>query len=181
MDLLDVVRHETRVAYAWLQLNTSGITHEQANWQPPGTALSIAQSYAHAVISADVDLHRHFHGREPIIAGAWGKRVGLHELYPDDFRCEGDIRWEELHGYGYEVARRIEELAAALTMADLERGFEMMATEDGRPKSLGTWKGIDIYSLHGWNHIKMHGGEIACVKGLQGLTGYADFSGGALR
>ncbi len=61
-------------------------------------------------------------------------------------------------------------------MADLERIFEMFATDDGRPKSLGIWKGIDIHSLHGWNHIKMHGGEIACLKGLQGIEGYRPFN-----
>jgi hypothetical protein len=67
------------------------------------------------------------------------------------------------------------ELTDALTADDLDREFEMIATEDGRPRSLGTWKGIDIHTLQGWSHVRMHGGEIACLKGLQGGQGYPPF------
>lgn len=151
------------------------VTHEQANWNPPGTANSIAATYAHALISADVDLNRHFCGREPIIAGDWGSRVGLHDLFPDEFVHDGEIRWEELHAYGREVERCVGELVDSVAMADLERSFEMKATKDGEPISLGTWKGIDIYHLHGWTHITMHGGEIACLKGILGGEGYRPF------
>jgi hypothetical protein len=31
---------------------------------------------------------------------------------------------------------------------------------------------IHLYRLHGWSHVFQHGGEIACLKGLQGATGY---------
>jgi len=176
MDALELMRHETKSAYAWIDNIVEEITHTQANWDPPGTANSIAATYAHALISADVDLNRHFHGRDPIITGQWGDRVGLHDLFPDDFSCEGEIRWHELHQYGLEVARCVGALVDALTMDDLNRSFEMMATEAGSSISLGTWKGIDIYQLHGWSHITMHGGEIACLKGMQGLNGYRPFS-----
>lgn len=37
---------------------------------------------------------------------------------------------------------------------------------------LGEWQGRDLYVLHGWRHVYMRGGEIACLKGLQGATGY---------
>ncbi len=99
MDTLTIVRHETKSSYAWLENIVRDISHHQANWQPPGMANSIAATYAHTLISADVDLNRHFCGREPIITGQWGVRVGLHELFPDDFRSDGDIRWEELRAY----------------------------------------------------------------------------------
>ena len=39
------------------------------------------------------------------------------------------------------------------------------------------WKKIDVYYLHGGSHVYMHGGEIACLKGLQGAEGYRQFSG----
>lgn len=170
MDALDLLRHETKKAYAWLETNVGDISHEQANWRPAGTANSIAATYAHTVISADVDLNRHFHGRESIIAGDWGARVGLGETFPDDWISSGDIRWEQLHQYGREVQRCVEQLVDSLTMADLERRFQMV------PTSLSVWKGIDVYTLHGWGHVKMHGGEIACLKGLQGGQGYRNFS-----
>jgi hypothetical protein len=176
VDTLALIRHETNAAYAWLDNIVSDINHAQANWQPPGTANTIAATYAHALISADVDLNRHFYGRTPIISGEWGSRVGLHDLFPDDFASNGEIRWNDLHQYGIEVTRYVGTLVEALTLDELSRDFEMMATDAGEPVSLGTWKGIDIYRLHGWSHIRMHGGEIACLKGMQGLTGYRPLS-----
>ena len=172
MDLLELIRYESKTAYAWIENIVNDVTHAEANWQPPGTANSIAATYAHALISADVDLNRHFLGRTPIISGEWGARVGLHDLFPDDFARTGEIHWDELHKYGTEVARCVGALVDALTLDDLNRNFEMMATDAGRPVSLGIWSGIDIFQLHGWTHIRMHGGEIACLKGLQGLTGF---------
>jgi hypothetical protein len=52
--------------------------------------------------------------------------------------------------------------------------------KDTTGKSMGIWTGIDVWSLHGWTHVHMHGGEIACVKGLQNLEGYRYVSGGRL-
>lgn len=177
MDALDLLRHETKKSYAWLENLVREVTHAQANWQPPGTANSIAATYAHAVIAADVDLNRYFLGREPIICKEpWKERVGLSDLFPDNFQSEGDINWAELRAYGRVVERFMAELVESVTVAELDRGVEMGATKDGKQVSLGAWKGIDFYSLHGWNHIKMHGGEIACLKGLQDGVGYRPFS-----
>ena len=38
----------------------------------------------------------------------------------------------------------------------------------GETYALGMWTGLNIYILHGYDHPKLHGGEIACLKGLQG-------------
>jgi hypothetical protein len=37
---------------------------------------------------------------------------------------------------------------------------------------LGEWDGIDVSRLTVGRHVWMHGGEIACLKGLQGAAGY---------
>jgi hypothetical protein len=34
------------------------------------------------------------------------------------------------------------------------------------------WHGIDVVRLSVGRHPAMHGGEIACLKGLQGAKGY---------
>lgn len=168
MDALDIVRYQTKRRYAWLDNLVADVSQDGANWRPPGTANSIAATYGHAVISADVDLNRHFHGREPVIAGEWSAKLGLGESFPDDFRAEGEIDWALLRAYGGDVRVCIEGLVDSLTIGDLERSFEM-------PAPLGKWKGVDAYLLHGAEHISMHGGEIACLKGLQGGQGYRPF------
>jgi hypothetical protein len=164
MDALDVLRYEARRAYAWLETNVSDVTPEQASWRPPGTANSIAATYAHIMIWADVDLTRHFHGREPLLGGEWGRRLSLSEQDPNEFAAEH--YWALLREYGREVHRQVVQQVGSVTVADLEREFQMM------PESHGTWKGIDVYTLHGGSHVWMHGGEIACLKGLQGAQGY---------
>jgi len=54
------------------------------------------------------------------------------------------------------------------TMDDLERSADMSA----QGLHLGTWKGLEFYNVHGINHPRLHGGEIACLKGLQGAQGW---------
>jgi hypothetical protein len=39
---------------------------------------------------------------------------------------------------------------------------------------LGVWEGRDLLDLHGVNHPYIHGGEIACLKGLQGGAGWQE-------
>lgn len=58
-------------------------------------------------------------------------------------------------------------------------GMLEQLTDDGLAKEvdmshwgLGSWSGLEIYLLHGLDHPKLHGGEIACLKGLQGATAW---------
>ncbi len=39
---------------------------------------------------------------------------------------------------------------------------------------LGIWAGRDLYELHGINHVYIHGGEIAVLKGLHGGVVWAE-------
>jgi hypothetical protein len=39
---------------------------------------------------------------------------------------------------------------------------------------LGVWDGRDLLELHGIDHPRIHGGEIACLKGLQGRVGWTE-------
>jgi hypothetical protein len=169
VDALDLIRYQIKKSYAWLESIVSNVTPEQALWRPGGTANSIAATYAHIVIWADVDLTRHFHAREPLLAGEWGERLGRDERDPREWEPDATFDWDVLHQYGRDVQQHVERLAAGLTAADLGRSFQM------KPVELGVWKGIDVYVLHGGEHVWMHGGEIACLKGMQGIRGYGGF------
>ena len=170
MNAVDVIRSEAKDSYEWLERIVSDVSPEQAAWRPPGKANSIAATYAHTIISADVDLTRHFHGRVPLVTTeGWVARLGLNELFPDEWPADAEIDWELLHQYGHEVQRHVLQLVNSLTQADLDRRFQMV------PTSLGMWSGMDVYSLRAGRHIWMHGGEIACLKGIQGMQGYVGF------
>jgi|GEM_PF-2282884 len=143
MHALDLLRHQVKETYAWLELMVSDVSQKQANWQPPGTANSTGAVYAHLMITADVGFNSQLHGGMPLIATDWAGRVGLSEMYP-----AGD--------WGY---------LDSLSTAELERRVDMSAW------GVGIWKGLDVYNVHGIYHPRLHGGEIACLKGLQGGHG----------
>ena len=65
-----------------------------------------------------------------------------------------------------EVIRHVD----GLTPEDFERRVDMSAY------GLGVWKGLDVFTLHGINHPRLHGGEFACLEGLQGSEGYTQAS-----
>jgi hypothetical protein len=178
MDVLDLVRYETKRAYAWLENLVADIPAEQASWKPPGTANSIAATYAHIVVNADIDVTRIFHQQEPLITGEWASRLGDRTYTPSEWEATPDIDWdaefdwETLREYGRAVHGQMLRQVGALSADDLDRQFDMVGTKTT------VWKGIDVIDLHGWNHVEMHGGEIACLKGLQGGEGYRPFNVG---
>jgi hypothetical protein len=170
MDLLAFLRDETRSAWEWLESTVSDVTEEQANWWPPGTANSIGATYLHVVINPDVEINRLLYGCAPIIERDWHGDVGQGVSYDPDHFDRWDrgvtVQWERLHEYGRAVHEWLVGLLDQLNEDDLERPVDMSRS------GLGTWKGCDLLALHGITHVYIHGGEIACLKGLQGAKGY---------
>ena len=85
MDAIDLIRFQSRQAWAWLNMTVEDVTQEQANWQPPGLANSIAATYAHTIITADEDFNMVYDGGETLLARGWAERCGLSELPPPEF------------------------------------------------------------------------------------------------
>lgn len=170
MDAIDLLRWQVKQTYAWLEMTLRDISQEQANWQPPGVANPIGATYAHLMITADAGFNSQLHGGMPIMATEFKGQIGLSEMphaaggWHDWSKLRVD--WEPLRGYGRRVYRCIEGYLDSLTAEELELRVDMSA------HGLGIWKGLDIYNLHGISHARIHGGEIACLKGLQGAEGW---------
>jgi|ERR1700681_3302430 len=167
---LEFLREQVVSAWDWLETTVSDVTGEQANWWPPGSANSIGATYLHVVIYPDVEINRLLYGRVPIIEADWDGDVGQGSNYDpnrfDDWVRGVRVQWERLHDYGRSVHAWLVGSLDALTQNDLERPVDMSRS------GLGMWQGHDLYVLHGFRHVYMHGGEIACLKGLQGAKGY---------
>jgi hypothetical protein len=170
MDAIDLLRWQTKKAWECLETTTSDVTEEQANWQPAGTANPIGANYAHLMITADAGFNTQLFGGMPLMATKFRGQIGLSEMPHaaggwHDWRrlC---VDWAGLREYGQAVCECVEGHVDSLTPEDLERRVDMSA------HGLGIWKGLDIVDLHGQHHVCIHGGEIACLKGLQGAQGY---------
>ena len=163
-------RRETEHAWSFLETTVSDVTPQQAKWLPAGTANSIGATYIHVVINTDVELLGMVHNLTPVIELEPRLQSGLGYPYNatefDRWVPGVQVEWEILHEYGRLVHAALLASLETLTDADLDRPIDM--TRSG----LGMWQGRDIYQLHGWSHVYMHGGEIACLKGLQGAKGY---------
>jgi hypothetical protein len=175
MDAVDVVRHATKRAWDWLEYTVvRDVTQEQANRRPPGTANTIGATYAHAIVTADEDINRVMYGRPTLVESRWNGQAGLGSKYRfgewNAWDPRVEVEWDTLRAYARDVHAWLLGSLGRLTEADLEMPVDMAVSPGG--SGLGRWKGIDIYVLHGWSHIYMHGGEIACLKGIQGAQGY---------
>ncbi len=170
MGVLDEFRHEARASTGWLESIVRDVTAEQAAWRPPGQANTIASTYAHIVRNFDEDINEHFFERPLLSDGPWRGRTGLPASGPVEWEPGVVIDWPALHEYGRAMSAFMVAWVDALTEADLERNVVM-----GTTANLLSWRGIEVVRLTAGRHVWMHGGEIACLKGLQGLDGYTGF------
>jgi hypothetical protein len=76
------------------------------------------------------------------------------------------VDWAGFRGYARAVGEAIKEHLRSLTLEVLEREVDMSRW------GLGRWKGLEFYNVHGINHPYLHGGEIACLKGMQGKAAW---------
>jgi hypothetical protein len=168
VNALDELRWEARDAWEWLESIVADVTSEQALWQPPGRANTIAATYAHIVRNADEDLNEHLFARPRLNEGPWRGRTGLRPRESNGVEWEPgcEIDWEALRSYGRTVHAFVIETFDSLTEDDLTRVTKL--TTPNR----ANWEGIFIARLTAGHHVRMHGGEIACLKGLQGEKGY---------
>jgi hypothetical protein len=170
MDAIELLRWQGQKTWDWLEEVVEDVTEEQANWVPGGTANPIGANYAHLVITADAGFNSQLFGGMPIMATKFRGQIGLSGM-PHAAGGWHDwsmlrVDWDRLRAYGQSLREDVEAHLVALTRGDLERPVDM------RAHGLGMWTGLDIADLHGHHHARIHGGEIACLKGLQGARGY---------
>ena len=144
----------------------AGVTDEQFNWLPPGTMNPIKSTLLHAVGGEDLFFQAIIQGRPPLWAtGGWADRIGLAQ-------CPGGGQgWEEarntvlalapVQAYAAAVRDATHEYLARLTEDELDRQVSFFGTESSVADVLARFV----------THAACHAGEIAAVKGMQGLQG----------
>jgi hypothetical protein len=169
---IDIVRSRSAKAWDWLEETVQDVSPAEANWWPPGTANSIGATYLHIVINTDVEINRLLLGRVPLVEAQWHGEVGQGGTYDperfDRWVRHRNVDWAVLRAYGRAVHAAFIGSLAAIGDGDLDAPVDM--TRAG----LGIWQGRDLLWLHGFEHVHIHGGEIACLKGMQGGIGWRE-------
>ena len=147
----------------------SDVTPEQAHWRPPGIANRICAVYAHVIVGADLAANTTMRGQPPLIASTWGGKVGLSELMPagewHEWANRVQMDLDVFRDYARSVYACWEDCLASLSPGDLDRAIDLSAIGMGR-RTLAQLLAMQV------EHFSGHCGEIACLKGLQGVAGY---------
>ncbi len=175
MDTVSLLRNQLQATYRLLDNTIADVSLEQAHWLPPGLANPIGACYAHVVIATDAIMSAMIMHTAPLMAGAWAGRTGASEPMPvrEDY-ATGYAAWTRrvqvdlpaMRQFANAVYAAADQFLATLTPDALDQTVDLSALGQGQV-SLGM-----VLSRQIIGHIEQMCGEISCLKGLQGATGY---------
>jgi hypothetical protein len=175
VDAITLLRQQLSTAHQFLEGTMADVTPEQAHWLPPGLANPLGASYAHVVTSEDMIVNGMVQQAAPLCATSWAGRTGLSEPMPvpgPEWEQYGPwarrvrIDLDALRAYAQAVYANSDAYLATLTPDDLDRPMDLSNVGVGQV-NLG-W----VLSNLVVGHVHDLMGEIACLKGLQGVRGY---------
>jgi uncharacterized damage-inducible protein DinB len=144
----------------------AGVTDEQFNWLPPATMNPIKSTLLHAVGGEDLFFQLIIQGRPPLWAtGGWAGRIGLAQT------PGGGQGWEEARNT---VLASDSVLAYAAAVRDATCAYVARLTDeelDRRVSFFGRESSVAEVLARFVTHTACHAGEIAAVKGMQGMQG----------
>jgi uncharacterized damage-inducible protein DinB len=166
MEAIEYVRRQIEAMHRMSDSAIKDMTEEQLNWVPSGEVNPIRAALLHLLGSQDFFLQTVIQGRPTVWeAGAWADKIGVASL---PGRGRG---WEEaktthmalkpLLAYRQAVAAAMDDYLAALTPEELDRQVNLF----GGPRSVAD--ALILVVAHTMTHV----GEIAAVKGMQGVKG----------
>lgn len=173
MNAIEALREQLAVAHWAFEATIEGVTPEHFRWQPAGTANSIADNYLHSVCGEDEIVHGMLQGKPTLASTSWEGRTGLSSTPPGAHGSAGWADWVHdvqvdlpaLREYAQAVYAATDQYFAGLSEADLNRTFDMNAY------GLGTQTLNWVLFTFIISHLADHMGEIAVLKGVQGLKG----------
>lgn len=170
---VDILLNQLKAAHGALEQTMDGVTDEIAHFMPPGTANPIAGTYAHLVFTEDLFLHNFLTKTKPLLETTFKNKTGASEIQPSDWQVAYP-KWlkvvkldvKQFRKYAKAVFAESEIYLASLTDKDLEKDVDMSAF------GMGTRKIYDFIANLISGHVYPIMGEIAVLKGIQGIKGY---------
>ena len=172
MDAISLLRLQLRAAHTWCE-NTLGEDQPALHEIPAGKANPAAVAYAHVVASEDGTVGGWLAGGTPLAAGAWAGKTGINEPMPMgpeyfDWTRKVDVDLPQIRAYAQAVYEASDAYLAGLSAADLDRTMDIPGA--------GTQTLAWVLSQWVIGHVHDETGEISAIKGVNGLTGYAEGS-----
>lgn len=178
MGIIEALREQLASSHWLLEQCLEGMTAEQLWWTPPGTANSVADNYLHVVLNEDDIVQGLLQKQPPLSESTWIGRTGLSTLlgvHGAGAHRSGEwsrwirgvrVDWLTFRLYAQAVYAASDSYVAGCATGELGRQIDLAAFGLGT-QSLN-WA---LYNLV-TGHAVSHAGEIAAVKGIQGLKGH---------
>lgn len=170
---VEILLIQLKAAHGALEQTMDGVTDEVAQFMPPGTANPIAGTYAHLVFSEDLFMHSLLMKKASLMETTFQDKTGASETQPTDWQVaypkwlkEVKLDVKQFREYAKAVFAESEKYVASLSEKDLEKDVDMSAF------GMGTRKVYDFIANLISGHVYPIMGEIAVLKGIQGLKGY---------
>jgi hypothetical protein len=161
LNAVEYAKSNLQEALGLLNTCAAGMDDAQYNWKPGGTCNVAGKSHVHALTSIDFFINGIVAGRDL----SWPKVAQEHGLPANPLQVwqhEGNIPVSVINEYSKTVQQAALDYVGTLSDADLDREIE---TQFFGKKTVA-W----LLQLAG-NHAVGHAGDIAAVKGMQGLKG----------
>jgi hypothetical protein len=161
MNAVDYAKSQLEAEFGLLNTCAGGMTDEQYNWNPGGTCNIAAKSHVHALTAIDFFVLGTVRG-EGMLWPAYASKLGLPANSLEIWKHEGTIAYAGIKEFGDKLQNETLAFVSSLSDSDLDREIE---TQFFGKKPV-SW----LLQLAGY-HAVGHGGDIAAVKGMQGLKG----------
>ncbi|NJN82406.1 MAG: DinB family protein [Caldilineaceae bacterium] len=163
---ISILRAQYKQSAEWFEGTMAGLDVETAHYQPGGLVAPISAQAAHMVSGLDFLILGTIAGRAPLMMSSHAETSGISEPPPRGEWLEWAQRLEvdlsALHEYSKAVFAAVDDYLASLSDDDLDRDVE----SDFGTFTVAWW--LNTMLLNNYSHT----GEIAAIKGFQGLKGY---------
>jgi hypothetical protein len=179
MQATELLLEQVKFAHWWIENIVEAITPEHAHWHPPATIVnSIGSNYAHLLVYEDLVINAIMKGDAPLYASSWAGKTGMSTLppmpTPENPGLPNWLEWSKQVTFDLGSLRTY----AQATFAATEKYFASLSDEQMHQTVDLTLYDLGHQEIH-WTlsviivgHTFAHGGEIACLKGLQGMKGF---------
>ncbi|MDR3574069.1 MAG: DinB family protein [Anaerolineaceae bacterium] len=166
MEIIEYIQKQFSGARRQVEAVLKDTTPDQLNWTPPGTANSIGVTLVHLISSEDVSFNQILKCQKSLWETEnWSEKIGL-SAPPG--RVNG---WDEIKNKTLELEPVLSYAKSVLAASDAYIADIALADLDTKVAVFNGERSIAEIMLLQASHVLSHAGEMAAIKGVQGVKG----------
>ena len=167
MKAQELLRAQFEMAHQFMEMTIADCSQETLDKKADGWTINpVGALYAHTVIAEDAMVNGMARGKQPLLErDGWAEKLGIDESSPmqDERFSDMKINLSAMREFAAAVAKETDEFLANAPEDELMKEIDMPGGQKGTV--------ITFLANIGLTHVAGHWGEIAALKGVQGLKG----------